>query len=242
MPELRPTDLQDFLSPEALYADLSRTERQRRRGDALTALLLLILSLLMVEPSLNQWLKQGAVGKFLRSASTEAQQEEHSPAAGGGAAPDPTPVQKHEVVAGYPVTSGYGERPKPCAICSKYHWGVDVGTPIGTPLHAIGTAGTTTEVICKSEKLGGNYALIRPEAFPEWQFMAMHLQDCTTGTYKPGEVFGHTGASGAAITGASLDWRQYDLRKPESTGASDPGQRVHPHKGFLLWTLKGEAP
>ncbi|MBP0019422.1 MAG: M23 family metallopeptidase [Cyanobacteria bacterium SBLK] len=37
---------------------------------------------------------------------------------------------------GYPITSGFGPRSRPCARCSKYHPAVDLGTPMNTPIKA----------------------------------------------------------------------------------------------------------
>ncbi|MGI0492529.1 M23 family metallopeptidase [Alkalinema pantanalense CENA528] len=37
---------------------------------------------------------------------------------------------------GFPVTSEFGPRSSPCASCSSNHAGIDIGTPIGTPVRA----------------------------------------------------------------------------------------------------------
>lgn len=39
-------------------------------------------------------------------------------------------------VTGFPVTSEFGPRPRPCPTCSKYHKGIDLGVPSGTPIKA----------------------------------------------------------------------------------------------------------
>jgi hypothetical protein len=39
-------------------------------------------------------------------------------------------------VPGFPVTSEFGPRSSPCASCSSNHAGIDIGTPIGTPVRA----------------------------------------------------------------------------------------------------------
>jgi len=38
--------------------------------------------------------------------------------------------------AGFPLTSDFGSRPKPCANCSSFHPAVDIGTPMNTPIAA----------------------------------------------------------------------------------------------------------
>jgi hypothetical protein len=37
---------------------------------------------------------------------------------------------------GFPLTSDFGSRPKPCANCSSFHPAVDIGTPMNTPIAA----------------------------------------------------------------------------------------------------------
>lgn len=39
-------------------------------------------------------------------------------------------------VTGYPVTSEFGLRPRPCPSCSENHLGIDLGVPEGTPIKA----------------------------------------------------------------------------------------------------------
>jgi len=242
MREILPKELLPYLSPDLQYEALSRDEAKLRRGDAVTALTLMTITALIVEPNLNRWLKGSAAGAFFQGTPVVAdvvvavQSAQQEPGAFYA------PVNKGESIGGFTVTSGYGKREKPCAVCSAYHWAVDVGTPVKTPLHAIGEPGSTVDVTCSASATGGRHATIASASFPHLRFEALHLATCTPGTFAPGEVFATTGESGNAITGPSLDWRQYDLGLSPSTGAHDPGKKIHPERGYLLWTLTGEKP
>jgi GH24 family phage-related lysozyme (muramidase) len=135
------------------------------------------------------------------------------------------PVRVGMTVAGYPVTSNFGPRPVPCPGCSTNHKGVDLGTPIGTPLKAF-VAGT--KVTCWWDSGGGGQVAsvwIGPEFY-----QALHLSSCRNGTYGPGEVYARTGNTGSG-TGAHLHWEQ-----------KIGGSKVQPKKGVLEATLTGAAP
>jgi len=133
-------------------------------------------------------------------------------------------VRKPMVVAGFPVTSNFGPRQSPGGIGSKNHRGVDLGTPVGTPLKAF-VAGT--KVTCWWDKGGGQVASIW--IGPEF-YHAMHLSSCRNGTYGPGEVYARTGNTGTS-TGPHLHWEQLI-----------GGERVEPKLGVLEATMKGEPP
>jgi S1-C subfamily serine protease len=114
-------------------------------------------------------------------------------------------------IGGFEVSSTYGARDTCDGVCSGYHEGVDLATPIGTPVRVPVDA----EVRChdKSEGNGaGTYAVILPkdDRHPG-EFGAFHLERCTPGDYKLGEVFGLTGSTGNS-TGPHLHFAQKDVR------------------------------
>lgn len=111
-----------------------------------------------------------------------------------------TPVEQGQIIAGYPVTSGFGPRQSPCDGCSSNHGGVDLATPEGTPLHAPGDA----RINCFLDANGGG--LVADIWIGDQNHMALHLKECNEGAYKKGEVFAKTGNTGNG-TGPHLDWR-----------------------------------
>lgn len=144
------------------------------------------------------------------------------------------PVRKGEAIAGYPVTSGYGLRdtrhlPEGA---SADHKGVDLATPEGTKVYALGKLGDQVTVRCWTDKNGGGLvAEIESESFPNLWFQALHLSNCKTGNYRTGSVIAKSGASG--IGDPHLDWRQRD----RITDEHQP-----PQKQYLLWALTGREP
>ncbi|MEO1401925.1 MAG: glycoside hydrolase family protein [Cyanobacteria bacterium J06635_1] len=144
------------------------------------------------------------------------------------------PVQKGENIAGYTVTSGYGWRDTTHlpAGASSNHRGVDLATPNGTPVYAIGDPGTQTKIDCwKDPNGGGLVAEITPESIPGLRFQALHLQNCKTGHYPAGHLIARTGESG--LGAPHLDWRQ----RKQATGSHE-----HPQQGYLIWALTGHKP
>ena len=144
------------------------------------------------------------------------------------------PVQKGEVIAGYPVTSGYGLRDTrnlPSG-ASADHKGVDLATPEETKVYAPGKLGDKVTVRCWTDRGGGGLvAEIESASFPNLWFQALHLSDCKTGNYRTGSVIAKSGASG--IGDPHLDWRQRDRITDE---------HQHPQKSYLLWALTGREP
>ncbi len=108
------------------------------------------------------------------------------------------------------------------------HRGVDVGTPVGTPLAAIAQPGSTARVDCIQQPPWGTYARLESPSLPDWTFIAHHLQTCHPGTYRPGEVFGTTGTAG---TGPHLHF-----------GIKYQGRWLAPPLGFVEWMLAGTRP
>ncbi|MEM9542977.1 MAG: M23 family metallopeptidase [Cyanobacteria bacterium P01_E01_bin.42] len=108
------------------------------------------------------------------------------------------------------------------------HRGVDVGTPIGTPLSVIALPGEEAKVECLKQPPWGIYSKITSTSLPHWTFISHHLKTCRPGIYKAGEIFGSTGIAG---TGPHLHF-----------GVQYRGEWMAPPLGFVEWNLRGEKP
>ncbi len=106
------------------------------------------------------------------------------------------------------------------------HRGVDVGTPVGTPLAAIAPPGASARVDCIQQPPWGTYARLESPSLPGWTFIAHHLQTCQPGLYPAGSSFGTTGSAG---TGPHLHF-----------GSQYEGRWLAPPLGFVEWMLAGE--
>lgn len=134
-------------------------------------------------------------------------------------------------IAGYSVSSGFGMRMHPIHKTMKMHDGIDLPTPEGVAVHAIGHAGDTVSVRCWSDPKGyGTVADITSSAFPDITFRAAHLSHCKGGEHRAGAVVAKTGNTGGS-TGAHLHWEQLQ-----------GGTAQAPQKGYLLWALNGRKP
>lgn len=140
--------------------------------------------------------------------------------------------EQGEVIAGFEVTSPYGDRSERAAAlpagASLFHLGVDVATPIGTEVYALGT---TTVECWHDDGGGGLVAEVTSQDIPNYRFQFLHLEDCLAGKQAPGEVIAKSGDSG--IGAAHLDVRQEHRLS---------GQKVPPYTGYLQWALTGKAP
>lgn len=192
-------ELLRFTSADTPYWEIKRRESALKRGDFLTAIIVMGLAISTIEPSINRAIKTSAFGRFfsqfpipaLRSQSQQAKMNfdwNKTPKVG-------------ESIAGYRVTSGYGPRSKPCPQCSSYHPAIDVGTPVGTPLYAI----ADTAVKCWQDSKGGG--LVGEYALPNRTIVQLlHLSDCKGGNAKAGDVIAKSGNSGIG-SGAHVDVR-----------------------------------
>ncbi|MEM1256628.1 MAG: glycoside hydrolase family protein [Cyanobacteria bacterium P01_H01_bin.21] len=146
---------------------------------------------------------------------------------------DTSELQKGDSVAdtSFVITSGYGDRVHPIRGGIEPHYGVDVDTSVGTPLYAPAVGKDTVEVSCWWDSAGGgNVAEITSASVPAYRFKALHLNTCKGGSFKSGEVFAETGATGDG-TGPHLDFRQLPI---------DSGTTVPPQAGYLRWLLTGK--
>lgn len=108
------------------------------------------------------------------------------------------------------------------------HRGIDVATPIGTPLFAIAYSQAKTQVECIKQPPWGTYAKLTSASLPGWTFIAHHLNTCRPGLYQSGQIFGMTGTAG---TGPHLHF-----------GSKYRGRYLAPPLGFVQWMLAGEKP
>ncbi|MDF0552191.1 M23 family metallopeptidase [Kamptonema sp. UHCC 0994] len=139
------------------------------------------------------------------------------------------PPQVGNAIAGYKVTSGFGPRVAPVAGASTYHYGVDVGTPVGTSLYAIGTPGKKVKVRCWNDAKGGG--LVASYETGGIAFDYLHLSKCADGEHAVGSIIAQSGNSGIG-TGAHLHFQQRD----------STGKKVPPESGLIWWSLTGRKP
>lgn len=121
-----------------------------------------------------------------------------------------TPVTG-DIVAGYTVSDEYGIRPfhPVTGEPNVPHNGVDLATPIGIPIYAVGKAGDTVTVKCWWDEDGGGWVVNQTaESYPGYTFQSLHMSEngCQEGKSKVGEVIAYTGNSGLG-TGAHYDFR-----------------------------------
>jgi murein DD-endopeptidase MepM/ murein hydrolase activator NlpD len=134
------------------------------------------------------------------------------------------PTVTPKAIAGYPVTSDFGNRVHPVSKEVKHHNGIDLGTPTGTKLYGFAN-GLTVE--CRKGDHEGLAAYID---FKPYTIALFHLNDCRNGKMKIGESFAETGSSGRG-TGEHL---HFELRKDN--------QPVAPHPKLIQAVLNGALP
>lgn len=144
-----------------------------------------------------------------------------------------SPVKVGDVVAGFKVSSEYGDRTHPIDGSRKPHLGADIQTPVGTPVYALADAsvGAKVRVSCWSDSKGGLIALVSSDLLPGQTIKLMHLDRCFNGVKEGDEVIALTGATGA-VTGPHLHAEQINAL----------GQHSNPSAGILSWLLTGRVP
>lgn len=146
---------------------------------------------------------------------------------------DKSTLKKGDSVSKYVVTSAYGPR-NPLDLpagASTDHKGVDVGTPIGTPLYAPAVGSDRVTVKCWwDDNGGGTVANVTSESIKEYRFKLLHLSECNEGVFTAGEAIAKTGDSG--IGEAHLHLSQMP---------ADADTYVSPMAGYVSWFLDGAA-
>ncbi|OUC14548.1 MAG: peptidase M23 [Alkalinema sp. CACIAM 70d] len=127
---------------------------------------------------------------------------------------------------GFPVTSEFGSRSSPCASCSSNHAGIDIGTPIGTPVRASDGG----RVLYAGWLSGYGKTMIVEHANGTMTLYA-HLDsmDVSTGTaVRQGQAIARSGQSGLG-TGPHLHFEVIEGATPgnwQSGSSINPRQRV----------------
>ena len=116
-----------------------------------------------------------------------------------------------DVVAGYIVSDEYGIRPvhPVTGEPNAPHSGVDLATPVGTPIYAVGEKGDRVTVDCWWDDGGGGWVVDQTaESYPGYIFQSLHTSQngCRQGTAAAGEVIAFSGNSGLG-TGEHYDFR-----------------------------------
>ncbi len=145
-----------------------------------------------------------------------------------------TPVTG-DVVAGYEVTDEYGIRPfhPVTGEPNVPHNGVDLATPTGTPIYAVGKAGDAVTVECWWDVDGGGWVVDQTaDSYPGYTFQSLHLSEngCREGEATAGEAIAYSGNSGLG-TGAHYDFR-----------VKIDGSYVPPATKYLESAVTGEPP
>lgn len=221
---------------EACSPDLQfRIQQQRKRNEAIadwsiTLLCLGMTAIVVIEPVNN------ACRQFTRQLLGTWQRVEQAKqkvdTAIDAIAPDfQRPLREGEKLAGYEVTSRFNPtRKHPVTGEIRPHNGVDLATPKGTALYAIGQPGETLQIECLEESGAGKYARWKSRQFPNLEFYAMHLSKCASGKQPAGSVIALTGNTGLS-SGPHLHW-----------GVKQDGRWIDPPLWSAFWALQGNAP
>ena len=139
-----------------------------------------------------------------------------------------------DTVAGFEVTDHMRIRPvHPVTGATNVpHNGVDLATPSGTPVYAVGVTGDRVTVDCWWDVDGGGWVADQTtESYPQLVFQSLHLleNECRSGQFASGEVIALTGNSGLG------SGEHYDFRVKLNGGYIDPP------KQFLEAALTGKT-
>lgn len=139
-----------------------------------------------------------------------------------------------DTVAGYDVTDHMRIRPfHPVTGAPNVpHNGVDLATPSGTPVYAVGVTGDQVTVECWWDVDGGGWVAEQTtESYPQLVFQSLHLleNECRSGKFTSGDVIALTGNSGLG------SGEHYDFRIKLN------GNYIDPPKQFLEAALTGKT-
>ncbi|MBW4666508.1 MAG: M23 family metallopeptidase [Cyanomargarita calcarea GSE-NOS-MK-12-04C] len=139
---------------------------------------------------------------------------------------------KGDVIAGYPVTSGFGPRNTGIPGASTYHRGIDIGCGSNTKLYAICKSGESIDVTyLPNQGSAGN--MVRFD-YGGYTFEYLHLTSGGSGKYNAGQVIAYSGSTGVG----SAAHLHFQMRKK---GADKNGLFAAP-TGWIQWCLTGQPP
>ena len=99
------------------------------------------------------------------------------------------------------VTSEFGKRTKPCPTCSEDHKGIDLASPIGSPIYANKDL-QITRIHDFGDAGFGKALYVKDPSDPSKEYIFGHLDDNNPGGYKQGQtipagsLMGYSGATG----------------------------------------------
>ena len=139
-----------------------------------------------------------------------------------------------DTVAGYEVTDHMRIRPvhPVTGAVNVPHNGVDMATPTGTPVYAVGVTDDPVTVECWWDVDGGGWVADQTtESYPQLVFQSLHLleNECRSGTFTSGEVIALTGNSGLG------SGEHYDFR------VKLEGRYIDPPRQFVEAALTGKT-
>lgn len=148
------------------------------------------------------------------------------------------PFKTGDKVLQWEITSAFGNREEPLSGASTFHEGVDIGTPTGTPVYAIGkTNGKNdfsqgyVDVACPwriDNPPEGLAAYITTPLLPEYEIALFHLNECYAGRHPIGSMIAKSGNTGMS-SGEHLHF-----------GVKLKGQWIDPPRGFIISALQGK--
>ena len=124
--------------------------------------------------------------------------------------------------SGYPITSDFGERPRPCSGCSDYHPGIDLRTPTGTPIKS---ADGGTVIGAEYWDGYGQTVVVDHGNGRKTRYSHLSAMDVKVGDeVEKGQVLAKSGATGNG-TGPHLDFGVYEYegsnwRTPKSAAVN----------------------
>lgn len=138
--------------------------------------------------------------------------------------------RKGDKVGPFIVTSPWGKRNTGIPGASTYHRGVDLGTPIGTPLYAIAPPGETVKVKCWWDDKGGGRVASYTSPSVGFHFDYLHLSKCANGKYKGGTIIARSGDTGVGgLPHAHIQQKE-------------DGKKIPPYRKFVWWAITGKEP
>lgn len=153
-----------------------------------------------------------------------------------------TPLKDGEAIAGFSVTSPFNpQRKHPVTGQIRPHRGVDLNTPIGTPMYLIGLPGEKITIRCWEDKNGGGWVVTYTSEGLGYEFQYLHLKTktCVSGEYTAGDKIAESGNTGIG-TGAHSHIEVIPLTLD---GEPNPKRkRIDPPRGFVKIALTGEIP